>query len=132
MKSLTNAIRWVLVPVAASAAWVASVVVGLLLHDLATGLCPETYMVSGACVAPWWPYADAAVLCVSAAFAAATVVLASTLTAPSHRPRVAVAVFLVGLVAAVLLAIAGDAYLGLPCAGIAGGLAVRWIRRRYP
>jgi hypothetical protein len=124
-------LRWILVPVAAAAAWSVSLVVGVLLHDAATRLCPESQMVSGACVAPLWPYADAVVLCLSAAFAAATIVVACTLTAPSHRPVVAVVVYAVGCVAAVLLAIAGAAYLALPAAGIAGALALTWIRRRY-
>ena len=124
-----NVLRWVLVPAAAVAAWAASLFVGVILHDAATGLCPESQMVSGACVAPWWPYADVAVLCISAAFAAATIVLASALTAPSHRPTVAVIVFGLGCVVAVFLAIAGDAYLALPAAGLSGALAVRRIIR---
>ena len=103
--------------------------VGILLHDAATRLCPESEMVSGACVAPWWPVADAVVLCLSAAVAAALIVIACSLTAPSHRPRVALVVYVLGAVWAVIMAIAGAAYLALPAAGIAGWLAVAWIRR---
>jgi hypothetical protein len=86
-------------------------------------------MVSGLCVAPWWPYADAAVLCAAAAFAAATIVIACTLTAPSHRRVVAPIVLAAGSVLAVALAIAADTYLPLPAAILAGGLATRWLRR---
>ena len=127
-----RALRWALVPVAAVAAWAVSLVVGLLLHDMATRVCPESQMVSGACVAPWWPYADAAVLCVSAAFAAASIVIACSLTAPSHRGHVAVAVYIIGAIWAVILAIAGAAYWALPCAAAAGAWAVGWIRRKTP
>ena len=126
---IAHVIRWVLVPAAAVVAWAVSLFVGLLLHDVATRLCPESQMVSGACVAPWWPYADAAVLCVSAAFAAALIVVACSLTAPTHRGRVAVAVYIVGAIWAVILAVAGAAYITLPCAAAAGAWGVWWIRR---
>ena len=123
-------LRWALVPVAAAVSWAVSLLVGLLLHDVATRLCPETEMVSGACVAPWWPYADAAVVCLSAAFAAASIVIACSLTAPSHRGRVSVVVYVIGAVWAVVLALAGAAYWALPCAAAAGAWGVWWIRRR--
>jgi hypothetical protein len=129
---IAHTIRWALVPVAAVVAWAAALFVGLLLHDWATRLCPEFQIVSGACVAPWWPYADASVLCVSAAFAAASIVIACSLTAPSHRGRVAVAVYIIGAVWAVFLAIAGAAYWALPCAAAAGAWGVWWIRRKAP
>lgn len=123
-------LRWVLVPVAAAVAWAASLFVGLLLHDLATRLCPESQMVSGACVAPWWPYADAVVLCIGAALAAASIVIACSLTAPSHRVRVAAVVYAIGAVWAAVLAIAGAAYLAFLAAAGAGALALWWIRNK--
>lgn len=129
--SLRHVVRWVLVPVAALAAWGAAVVIGAILHDTATRLCPESYMVSGACVAPWTPVADAMVLVVSAAIAAALIVLAASYTAPSHRPRVAAVVYGLGAAWAVVMAIAGAAYLALPAAGIAGAWAM-WLVRRRP
>jgi len=129
--SVARVLRWVLVPVAALAAWGASILVGLILHGLATGMCPESEMVSGACVAPWWPYADAVVLVVAAAFAAAAIVLACALTAPTHRPRVAVVVYVLGAVWAVVLAVAGAAYVALPSACASGAWAVWWVRQRY-
>ena len=127
-----RALRWALVPVAALVSWAVSLFVGILLHDVATRLCPESEMVSGACVAPWWPIADAVVLVLSAAFAAALIVVACSLTAPSHRSRVAVVVYVLGAIWAVVMAIAGAAYLALPAAGIAGWLAVVWIRKKRP
>lgn len=128
---LRHVIRWALVPVAALAAWGAALVIGVLLHDTATRLCPESYMISGACVAPWWPVADAVVLIGGAAFAAALIVLSTSYTAPSHRPRVAAVVYGFGAAWAVVMAIAGAAYLALPAAGIAGAWAV-WLVRRRP
>jgi hypothetical protein len=126
-----HAIRWALVPLAALAAWGTALVIGLILHDTATGLCPESYMVSGACFAPWTPFADAVVLVISAAIAAVLVVLATSYTAPSHRPRVAVAVYVLGAAWALVMAVAGAAYLALPAAGIAGAWAV-WLVRGRP
>jgi hypothetical protein len=124
-------LRWLLMPVAAFAAWAVSLFVGLLLHEAAIRLCPGSQMVSGLCVAPWWSYADTAVLCAGAAVAAATIVIACSLTAPSHRRTAAVVVFAIGFVWALALAIAGNAYLALIAAGAAGVLAVRWVWRRY-
>jgi hypothetical protein len=124
-------VRWLLVPVSALAAWGASLFLGTVLLDGATRLCPDAEMVSGLCIAPWWRYAETGVICLSAAVAAALIVVASSLTAPSHRSVVAVVVFVLGCAFAVFLAVAGGTYIALPAAGIAGGLAVRWIRRPY-
>jgi len=127
---LMHAVRWALVPLAALAAWGVSLVIGLILHDISSRWCPESYMVSGACFAPWTPVADAVVLVMSAAIAAALVVLATCYTAPSHRPRVAVVVYVLGAAWAVVMAIAGVAYVALPAAGIAGAWAVWRVRHR--
>ncbi len=123
--------QWALVPVAVLAAWAAALVIGVILHDTVTRLCPESYMVSGACFAPWTPVADGVVLIVSAAIAAALVVLAASYTAPFHRPRVAAVVYGLGAAWAVFMAIAGAAYVALPAAGIAGAWAM-WLVRRKP
>ena len=128
---ITRAIRWLMVPVAALGAWGASLFFGLLLHDIATRLCPESQMVSGACVAPWWPYADAVVLIVAAGVAAPFIVGACALTAPTHRSHVALVVYVIGAVWAVILAVAGAAYAALPSACAGGALAVWWVRMRY-
>ena len=125
-----HAMRWALVPVAVLVAWGAALLIGVILHDAVTRLCPESYMVSGACFAPWTPVADAVVLMVSAAIAAALVVLAASYTAPSHRTRVAAVVYGLGAAWAVFMAIAGAAYLALPAAGIAGAWALRLVTRR--
>lgn len=127
---LIHAARWALVPLAALAAWAVSLVIGLILHDISGRWCPEAYVVSGACFAPWTPIANAVVLVISAAFAAALVVLATSYTAPSQRLRVAVVVYILGAVWAVVMAIAGAAYLALPAAGIAGAWAVWRVRHR--
>ena len=128
---VARAFRWLLVPVAALGAWGASILVGLLLHGVATGVCPDYQMVSGACVAPWWPYADAVVLVLAGAFAAASILLACALTAPTHRPQVAVVVYVIGAVYAVILAIAGAAYAALPSACASGAWAIWWVRKRH-
>lgn len=128
---LMHVIRWALVPVSALVAWGAALVIGAILHDAVNRLCPESYMVSGACVAPWTPFADAVVLIISAAIAAALIVLSTSYTAPSHRGRVAAVVYALGAVWAVVMAIAGAAYLALPAAGFAGAWAM-WLVRRRP
>jgi hypothetical protein len=127
-------LRWALVPVAAAAAWSASFFVGLLLLDAVGRLCPKSQIVSGLCIAPWWPYAEAAVFCVSAAIAAASIVIASSLTAPLHRARVAAVVYAAGVVWAVWVVegLPGDdEYLPFASAIVAGGWAVWWITARF-
>ena len=125
-----NTLRWLLVPVAALGAWGASILIGATLLDLVTRLCPAEQMVSGLCTAPWWPYAERTVFCVSAAIAAALVVAATTLTAPSHRRIIAIVVFLAGLAFAVFFAVAAGAYLELVAAAASGGLTTNRMRRR--
>ena len=123
-------LRWVLVPVSAAVAWAASSLVGILLLQLATVLCPESEMVSGLCGASWWPFADAVVLCLSAAIAATSIVIACSLAAPSHRSEVALVVYVAGAVWAAVLGIGSGEYPALASALVAGALAAWWIRRR--
>ena len=125
-----NVVRWLLVPVAAAVAWAASIAVGLVLHDGIERLCPADAFVSGLCVAPWFPIAQRAVFCASAALAAISVLLGCTLTAPQYRAVVASGVFIVGSVVAVAMAVAAHAYLeGVSALG-AAVLLFMWLRRR--
>jgi hypothetical protein len=122
--------RWALIPVAIGGAWLASIGIGVAIFSVLGHTCPESQMVSGVCVAPWWPYAEEACLSLSAAIAAANVVLAASLTAPGGRRRVAWITYSVGLLVAWIFAeVISDPY-PLAAAAVAGALAVWWIRKQ--
>ena len=127
---LRPAIRWALIPVAICGAWFASIGIGAAIFGALVRMCPESQMVSSQCIAPWWPYAEEAFFSLSAAIAAANVVLAASLTAPSGTRRVAWITYSVGLLVAWIFAeVISDLY-PLAGAAVAGALAVWWIRRR--
>lgn len=103
----------------------------MTLHDAVQRVCPPDQFDSGQCIAPWFPFVERIVFCGSAALAAGLIVVFCSITAPYHRAVVAVVVFAIGSAVAGAMAIAGDAYLELVSAVIAGLLAVAWVRRRW-
>jgi lysylphosphatidylglycerol synthetase-like protein (DUF2156 family) len=119
------------VPAAAAGAWAVAIAVGVVLHDLIERMCPPEDFVSGLCTAPWFPFAERVVFCVSAALAAGLIVVACTFAAPRRRTVVAVVVLIIGTVAALAMAIAADAYLELLAAVGTGALAVWWLRAHW-
>lgn len=123
-------IRWILVPFAAWIAWALAVFAAYELDAFATYLCPENMMVSGMCTADWFDTAFDSIVCFGAAMAAALVVLLCTLIAPARREQVARATYLVGALAAVVMAIPTRDFLPLACALIAGALVWQWFDRR--
>ena len=123
-------IRWILVPFAAWLAWVVAVFAAYELDALATYLCPENMMVSGMCTARWYDAAFDAIVCFGAAMAAALIVLLCTLIAPARREQVARVTYLVGAIAAIMMAVPAHAILALVCALIAGALVWQWFDRR--
>ena len=122
-------LRWALVVPAAWVAWAVALAIGLALYDFVQSFCPVEQMISGMCVAPWFRYASAAVFCIGAGLAAALILVACTLMAPTHRPRVALVVFVAGALAGLAMAIAASAFLELVTALVVGSL-VTWRLRR--
>ena len=130
--TIAHAIRWVLIPVAISGAWLASIGISVAIFGVALeNMCPESQMVSGMCIAPWRPYAEEAFFSLSAAVAAASIVLTASLTAPSGRRRVASITYAIGLLVAIVFALVISDPYPLVAAAVAGALAVRWIRKRH-
>jgi len=123
-------VRWVLVPFAAWLGWGAAVLVALELEALASYLCPKDQMVSGMCTAYWYDAVFNSIVAFGAAMAAACIVLLCTLIAPARREQVARATYLVGAVAAVVMAVQTHDILPLTCALLAGALVWRWFDRR--
>ena len=123
-------IRWTLVPFAVWLAWGVSVFAAYELEALASYLCPKDQMVSGMCTAGWYDAAFDAIVCFGAAMAAALIVLLCTLVAPASRERVARATYLIGAIAAVMMATSAHMILPLVCALVAGALVWQWFDRR--
>ena len=125
-------IRWLAVVPMAILAWHLSLVVGLALHSGIEALCPAHQMISGLCVAPWFPAAETAVFIFCAAFAAALIVTACTLVAPDHRRIVAWTVFALGALVAAYLALMTMAIWEFLAAVSAGSLSAWLVSRREP
>lgn len=115
-------LRWALVVPAAVAAWYVALFVGLAAYSGMNSLCPSAQVISGMCVAPWFPVASAVLRCAAAGLSAALVLLACAWVAPSHKTAAATVVFTIGVVAAL---VTGGAY-AIPetTSAIATGLGV--------
>ena len=114
---------------AAAGAWAVAIAVGFVLHELIERMCPPEDFASG-CTAPWFPFAERVVFCVSAALAAGLIVVACTYAAPGRRTVLADVVLIIGTVAALAMAVAAGAYLEFVAAVGTGVLAVWWLRGR--
>ena len=117
-------LRWIAVVPAGLLGWYIGFLAGVALLSAAINLCPAESMVSGACIAPWFRYAEVLIFCVSVALAAFLVVALPALMAPRSRLAVAWAAFLVGLIVAVYLVVYTGTLLEFVSAVVAGLLSV--------
>ncbi len=116
--------RWLLtVPCAITGFYLGLAVWGAIRY-LNEHLCPHAYRVSGMCHAPWSWYVQQSALGLGAFVCGAMVVLMPTLIAPSHRRRVAIVFYLIGLTVAVFFWIPGMLLARLAAA--LGGAIALW------
>jgi hypothetical protein len=130
--TLLRVIRWFLVVPISVAAWYFALVVGLVLLTIAHRLCPAEQVVSGMCVAPWFPVATRAAVSVGAALAAVLVMYACTFTAPTHRRLVAIVTFVAGAFVAVWMGGTTGEYYAIAGAIAAGALVLWHLLRIHP
>lgn len=121
--------RWLAIVPAALLSWIAGLVAGLGLLAIAERLCPPEAMVSGMCTAPWYAGAEAAILCVSTALAAALMVGSAAWLAPSRKTRAAAAVLALGSLYALASAWGSGAWAAGATAVVAG-IATFWLATR--
>ena len=123
-------IRWLAVLPASLAGWYLALAGGIVLHSLATSLCPQALMVSGMCTANWFPWLEELIFAITAALAAFLVVWLATLCCPAGKARVASIAFVLGALVAILFA--AELHIWLPplAALVSGLLTLRWLRRR--
>ena len=100
---MSPTLRWILILPAAIAAWYAALFIGIALYQGLEALCPPDQVESGHCFAPWFLPASSALIAFGAALAAAFVMIACTLLAPSHKRQVAIATFVVGTLVAIAM-----------------------------
>lgn len=120
-------LRWIAVVPAGLLGWYIGFLVGVALLSAAINLCPAESMVSGACIAPWFRYAEVLIFCVSVALAAFLVVALPALVAPRWRPAVAWVAFVVGLIVAIYLVVYTGTFLEFVSAVVAGLLSVTGV-----
>lgn len=123
-------LRWLLVPPSWLAGVLLSLAASMLLRALCIQLCPTELLVSGMCMAAWYPAAESLSFCAGAAMGAATAVLLPSLAAPRHRGRVALVALGAGTACATAWLAAGGVSLLAPfaCATAAGVVALFVVR----
>ena len=128
-------LRWLAVLPAALAGWYLALASGILLHSLATSLCPEDMLVSGMCTASWFEWLEQGIFAFTAALAAFLVVWLATLCCPSACPgakaRVAAIAFILGALVAIVFATTLHIWLAPLSALISGLVTLRWLRGRH-
>ena len=122
-------LRWIAVVPAGVLGWYLALLTGLTLLSGATALCPADRMVSGACVAPLFPYVETAIIYVSVALAAFLVVELPVLTAPRWRSTVAWVAFVAGLMLATYFVVYTTMIVEFVIALIIGLLSVAGVVR---
>ena len=111
------------------ACWYAALMFGLLAYSVAEWLCPPDEIVSGFCMAHWFYPAERAAIYLGAATAAILMVSISTLLAPSHKRLTAHAIYLLGCIAALAMALYLNAYAEMAAATLAGAATLVIVRR---
>src|SRR4051812_36517931 len=93
-------LRWILTIPAAILGWYLGIFAAVFVYYIDIWTCPDEYMVSGSCMAPWSSFLSVTTEAFGAATAAAAIVLLPTLVAPAYRWIVACMAFVCGLLLA--------------------------------
>jgi hypothetical protein len=129
VSNMIQSVRWLLTPVACVAAWYVALIVGGILLEVATAFCPKDQMISGSCMAPWYPAVVAAIFCFSAALSAVLVVTTAVFAAPNARAVAAWLAFAIGAIVALWAAVRTSAWREFASAIAAGLLAAVLLAR---
>jgi len=135
---MVTVLRWLAIVPAVVAVWWLTILLRFGLLEVAIRFCPPEQLVSGICVAPWYRYVEGGIIVGCAGLAAALIIAVSVLLAPSHRLSVASVILAGGVVVALYMAYAAQAWGSFAAAVLAGAIAwsaVLWwarasVRRR--
>ena len=123
---MRQAIRWVLVPISAVVVWGGVLLVGFEAIHLLDAFCPPKLVESGACIAPWHEPSVEALIVIGAGLAAFGIVTLGAVIAPSHKLRVAAALFACGAVFTMYIVRAAGRYSPFFTAA-GGGSGALWL-----
>lgn len=133
---LRGLLGWCGIALVAYLGFLLALVIGMILHSVASAFCPEADVVSGMCTAPWFSWVELGITLAAATLAGALVVLFAA--AAADRPQrltAAWAAMAVGTLIATMMAVSGgweDRGL-IPAALMAvagGGLALHRVYRQ--
>lgn len=93
-------LRWLLTVPMAIAGWLMAFAAGIHSLELVYYFCPADFQVSGSCQHPGAQLAEDFLLVAGAMASAVLVLVFATVTAPSYKPQVAAATFMLGLAVA--------------------------------
>jgi len=116
-------VRWLLVPVAATAVVAVAIVAGRGAVDLIDGRCPPQSMIGGACVEPWHTGAVEAVIYGATGLGVLALVIVPAAVAPGLKRSIAGAGALVGTGAVGALYLLTTWPVVLPLLALAGAAA---------
>jgi hypothetical protein len=123
-------IRWALLLPVLYACWLVALYAGFVYYGIAEKFCPPEEVVSGFCVASWFPNAEAIVVCLGAATAASLMVAAAAIVAPAAKLRTSQLVLAGGSLIALVMAIYTSQYSAFVAAVLAGAIALSAISWR--
>ena len=122
-RPLTAVVRWLLTAPAAVAGFYTGILIFFLLRAMKESWCPDAYLVSGMCHAPWSWQVEQCAFGFGAFVSGSLFVLLPALAAPSHRKAVALSFYALGLTCAVFFWIPGKNFEKISAA-VGGAVAV--------
>lgn len=120
-------LRWLLMVPAAIIGWYIGIIIALLVHMVSERLCPTEHIVSGTCHAPWSSLVSSVSLALGSMVCGTLAVLLPTLTAPSHRTKVALCAYVAGLACSVYW-LAHSLWVPVAWAALAGAITLWRIK----
>jgi len=132
MRPPINAVRWILVIPAAIAGWYLAFILGMLSVVALDALCPPEMMISGACMASWYPPAVDLLIIISTGLSAVLAIVGAYMVTPEAQRKMAIAytTYSVGALTAGLWAFELNSWAEFSCAVALGLMAILFLKQR--
>ena len=125
-------LRWLLVIPAAIVGFYLALAIGVLLLSLSETVCSADAMQSGHCYAPWFGWAEEAIVIGTSGLTAWLVVLLPSLTCPHYKRTTATLAYGIGAAMTIMIGITGPLWIPAGAALLAGLLTLRRVYRQHP
>ena len=126
-------LRWILIPVVAVLAWLLALVICIAaswgLRVILYPRCPQSQIVSNACVAPWYTASMDAAGCFGAGVAAFLVLVACVAVAPTHKRATAFSTYGAGAVVALYIGFSTGRFEAMVTALLVGAVTTALVIR---